>query len=368
MKQKNRKIISNILVRVIGIILIALVFVGCITISVLSNKEGLLYQKFFGNKADVQGIVELWNIDTFESGTASKVSHLERMALQFEKQNKGAYILIKNMTYDECKELLSQGQLPDSFSFSAALAPAIKEYLTELEEQPSVNAVATSSARTSMQELLALPWCMGGYTLISTNERCERAGAVINDNLFSNVYNLGYEKKLKKSTQIVYSVVYGEKNKNSPVSALEEEARVLGLSLNMDKLATAQNSTEMTQYNAYSYWASGKATVLLGTQRDLSRLDGRLKSGKEQGEIIYPLSYYTDLVQYIAVAKNQDKDKQKLCENFAKFLISSEAQKQLYKIGMFSVISLDEPLYSDNLFSRLENSLTGVNKIDNIFV
>ena len=62
---------------------------GASIITVFSNPNGILYQKFVGNRAEKSCVLELWNVDTFEGGTASKSGFLEKVALAFEKKYKG---------------------------------------------------------------------------------------------------------------------------------------------------------------------------------------------------------------------------------------------------------------------------------------
>ena len=50
--------------------------------------SNVLSNKFFGKKAEYQGVITLWNVDTFEGGSASKTSFLENVSLKFEKEKK----------------------------------------------------------------------------------------------------------------------------------------------------------------------------------------------------------------------------------------------------------------------------------------
>ena len=48
-----------------------------------------------------QGIFELWHIETFEGGSASRTSFLEKQAIAFEKENKGVYIVVNSMSLEQ---------------------------------------------------------------------------------------------------------------------------------------------------------------------------------------------------------------------------------------------------------------------------
>jgi len=368
MKQKSKMVLSSTLKKGISILLIILIFVGAFFQFIIFNPIDLIYRRFFGTNASNIGVLSLWNIETFESGTGSKSSHLERAALKYEKKYKGAYILIENMTIEELENRLSCGQLPDLFSFSAPAASIIQNYLTELEEKSNLIKVFLESCRTNNMELLAYPYLMGGYCLISSENRLLQAGASEPYNLLSSAYSLGYEKKLKKSTKNIYSLSFGIKNLNKPINALNEECKIKGISLKISDLSQILESSEITSYEAYAKWVAGDSVMLLGTQRDLQRIKNRKDAGKESDFIVSNLSYYTDLVQYIGVVKSDDKNRQEFSENFAEFLITDEIQQKLYEIGMFQTVLNNNVLYNDEYYHSMEMALKSVSRVDKIFV
>ena len=345
--------------------LIAFIFIGVFCGVALHNN--LLVKKFFGNKSDLQGIIELWSVSSFESGTQSKSSHLERVALEFEKQNKGTFVLIINLSLDECKLRLESGARPDLFSFNGDAGKLLMEYLEELEPQSNIRECLISSS-TVNDNILAYPWAVGGYVLISTENRIKNAGNVIETNLCENVMNFTYDKKLKKSTKTIYSLGYGQKNGNNPKRALTQEFVSRGLNIKWNNNAVLDNNESMTSYDAYSKFVNGDNVVLLGTQRDLSRIETREKSGREDGFIVDYLSFYSDLVDYIAVVKCDDGKRLQISKDFAKFLVKENSERNLSKIGLFPTINFDECLYDENSrFYLLEKSLKQLSIVPNIF-
>ena len=72
-----------------------------------------IYGAFIGNKSEYNGVIEVWNIDSFEGGTKPKVSYLEYQASRFQKENKGTYLVIRNLTEGECVNLINGGVVPD---------------------------------------------------------------------------------------------------------------------------------------------------------------------------------------------------------------------------------------------------------------
>ena len=365
MKQKAN--IRKILFRLTGLLLIALIFVGAFGLAGISQKGKNKLQDFFGIGTSEEQILELWNVDTFEGGIASKAGFLEKVALEFEKKHKGTYVLVRAMDAEECLARLLGGEMPDMFSFSGVVANTIKPHLTELEENQQILSTLLASATTTQNELLAMPWCMSGYALMTTESKMSASGKT-GESLLANVFEYGYVKKLKKSNKQIYSLVYGEKNGNSPQKALFEESKVKGVLQHRGDLDVYPKTSELTGYGAYEKWVLGDSVLLLGTARDLVRFEGRIAAGKDQNSEIYYCSYFTDLVQYMGVVKSSNKNKQKNAEEFVKFLCSSKIQLNLASIGLFSVVKSDENLYSQGLLSGMEKALKSLSLVDNIFV
>ena len=82
--------------------------------------------------------------------------------------------------------------------------------------------------------------------------------------------------------------------------------------------------------DAFLTFVSGKSKYLLGTQRDINRLENR-----ELNYEIYPIKEFSDLYQYISITTN-NKGKKLIAEDFINYLISKDSQEKLFKIGMFS--------------------------------
>ena len=68
-------------------------------ISFLLLSPSLLFTKIYSlnytlnseYKFEYQGVLTLWNVDTFEGGSGARSGWLEKKAIAFEKQNKGIY-------------------------------------------------------------------------------------------------------------------------------------------------------------------------------------------------------------------------------------------------------------------------------------
>ena len=364
-KNKSSKI-KNIFKKGISFLLIAFIFVGAFSSYVIFDKKELIFNKFFGKKSELQGVLNLWLISSFESGIASKKVYFERAALKFEKQNKGLYILIQEFKEEELKNKLIAGEKPDIVVFSGNYTSYFSDMLIELDKVDNQNPVIFDSARKN-NTLFAYPCMIGGYILASTKSRLSNAGVKEDTCLFSNIYNLGYTKKLKKSIKNIYSVSFGAKNGNFPQIAIENQAKQNGIKLDKNELSCVINHDNLTGYQAYLEFCLGNSVMLIGTQRDLDRLVSREKSGREIDFVFEYISAYSDLVDYVGVIDSEDKTRKSLSVEFAKFLVSKSMQSELSRIGLFSVLNLEEPLYSDKYFASIEQNLKNIIQVPRVF-
>ena len=342
-----KSIISRVFVSILVVILI--VFLPLVSIKQNDNLENI-FSVFLGAKAKYQGIIEIWNIDTFEGGSAPKSNYLTSVASSFEKKNKGIYVMIKNLTEFECLNLLYSGYKPDLFSCSYGVASEIKNYIEPLDMKNS------SAEKNIMKNLLSagkigneqygVPWCFGLYFLISSTNHLKKADFYKKNNIEESsdfklsdyYYSLGYEKKLKKSVTTIYSLSYGKNEYLRPDYALKSYNNK-GFTSSFDYFLS-KNVNVNTQYDAYVDFISNKSVMLLGTQRDIFRLNGRVENGKLSDILIQPITSFTDLVQFIFLsssASEGDSEKKNYCQMFIECIISEENQNKLSNVGLFSV-------------------------------
>ncbi len=242
-------------------------------------------------------ILELWEIDTFEGGSASRAHFLEKQAYLFQTRTMDTFILVRELGLNQAKTMLEQGAMPDLVSFGIGAGDLVQPFTKDLGDIEGVRAdIGTGGMYEG--ERLAVPWCMGGYLLCSS--------ADFNENVSSNGIIMGYAQ-------------------NVPNLALDE------------RYLPYLTDSQFTQYTAYEeYLKNPESTVLLGTQRDFYRLNNRVKNGSLDLVHYTYLTDFTDLVQYIAVTATEERSIAHARE-FVEFLVSSEIQKKLTSIGMFSV-------------------------------
>lgn len=328
------------------------------------NKKDAIDEKFIGKKASYQGVITLWNVDTFEGGSSSKVSFLESVAASFEKKYKGALIKVENLTIDEMIANLKMGNVPNLFSFGTGVAGYLEDKMIKLPES-IVKGVFSNfySAGLKSGELKAMAYSFGGYVLISSKDRIDKANKEYEGSLKNLIKELSYDLKLKKKTKHVYSITFGG-NDFTHANNLFSRAFNENISTLLSNGILDESYNKQTTYGAYNNFTSRKASILLGTQRDIARMENRIKAGVESDVYFEAFSEYTDLVNYISIIEG-DMNALNVCKDFISFLMSDEVQLWLSKIGLLSVKWLD--LYDDGAMNLLEEAINEQTIVPNVF-
>lgn len=361
MKKNDKKKRSKFVFAVISKMAIVSLLVGILIIAptigvVYHSRKKAIEEKMFGKKAEYQGIITLWNVDTFEGGTSSRSGFLESVAASFEKKYKGAYIKVENLTVDEMVANIKMGKTPNLFSFGMGVAHYLeKDMITLPSEFNSLIKSNFLSSGLSSGVLKSLAWCAGGYSLITTSEKIEKANSDTAATLDNIAFNLAYDKVFKKSTKHIYSITFG---KNDYVDGLEIFSRhfVDKSVVELVKSGVVDEKYNLqSPYDAYINFISGKSSMLLGTQRDIARMENRVLAGSENDFLCQPLGEYTDLVCYISIIESEEAIVN-VCKDFVKFLLSETIQSKLMNIGMLSPKSIT--LYQDGAMQKLEEVIT----------
>lgn len=359
---KKNKVILRFSCLIVSIIII-------FSVSFNANSYGFdldrIYSAFVGEKSKYQGMLEIWNIDSFEAGEKSKTSLLNETAKSFQKRYKGVYVIVRNVTETECENLLLSGQTPDLFSCSYGVSNKIKEYVQKIEiNNLNLYDNFLNAGRDKEGILYGVAWCSGLYYLISSKISLEKAGVDDVDSfvLSKNAFSIGYVESGKKANKI-YSVSFANKGYLMPKQAVvsydnNEENLISELSFDSSK--------KTSQYDAYIDFLIGKSVMLLGSQRDVVRIDKRQKNQKIQDVVIEPLTEMTDLVQFIFKAKDIEQEKGESVDNFIKYLLNDKTQLMISNSGMFSPSKLLKSDYTLN--GQNINCLLAGLKINNVYL
>lgn len=332
-----------VLKRIVPLCLVVILLLFVPTLSVPADGNlSLIYNVFVGQKSKYQGVVEVWNIDTFESGSSSKTSLLNSAAAMFQKENKGLYVMIRNVTENECLNMLKDGQKPDVFSCSYGVAEKIYDYVDVLNERDfNLHPNFMDAGRDEKGLFKAAAWCAGSYYLISTKANLEKAGVNFEGDvsLLDLALKLGYEKTSKKNKTVVYSLEFGMGGYLSPQTSLLAYNETGELSI-LPQSFSKENLLQ-TSYSAYCRFVAGKSVVLLGTSKDVERMNNRLKQGRISDLIVFPLTKFTDLVQFAFVSVGEDDVKNEYKQKFVQFLTTQKFQKTVALSNHLTVTNVD---------------------------
>lgn len=305
----------------ISVLIVAFLLVSPFTImtSLLKSQSNVNRVETF----EYQGILELWHIETFEGGSASRINFLEKQAIKFEREHRGTYIVIENMSLEQLQLNLKNGKTPDMISFGIGVGEEVADKLISLK---------CSNIRSDLLEggkfcgkQLAVPYILGGYAIVQTN--AENSG--------------------------VCGV--GMKGAINPFKAVEKNGKKIKLF----------NDIDVDTYTAYDRFLKGQFNSLLGTQRDVYRIYNRQQKGLLNDVSISALGGYTDLVQYFSIFKTNSQI-ENMCNKFLTTLTSFDVQTKLANINMFSVRG-DVTLYNSEIFCEMEKVLGKNLEVNNVF-
>lgn len=288
-----------------------------------------------------QGVLEMWNVESFEGGSGSRQSWITSRAAQFEKTHEGLFVHVTTLNQNQLVEKLDNGETFDLICFSRGAGCLVQNAL-----QPYTGSVADIRENILVSgqvsgKVYALPIYVGAYCLFARESQLEP-----NTQLLDTVLTNTYTRKVGKNTFELAPLTCGFTESNSPVSALALSG-VKG---------KCQLSESVTQFQAYENFVANKTAVtLLGTQRDLYRLGKREENGKIEKLTFAPLCGYTDLVQYVGLSAACG-DKTDSATEFMQFLVQSATQQTLVNINMFSV--LEQTLYTNERYLACEQGLT----------
>lgn len=362
--KKFKKIFVRLLYLVMVItLLVTLPFLG------LKRNEDLemIYSVFLGKKSKYQGMIEIWNIDTFEGGTASKLSFLNASANVFQKQNKGLYILIRNLSEQECLNLIKQGEMPDLFSCSYGVSCEIFKYIEPFSS--SFENVYGNFLKAGEIDGLqyGIPWCFSNYFLISSKLHLEKAKIEISDNLkLSDIALLsGYAKKGKNEDIIIYSLGFGAKKYLLPkIAFMSYTGKELK---SISETAINLKYEKESPYSVYSKFVVGDISILLGTNRDVFRIQNRVKQGKISDCFYEPVTSTTDLIQFMFLAKSNNDVKKSYTQKFVEMVVN-DGKGLFEKTGLFSATKTDYDFANNGVMQDIILENIANYKLNNVFI
>lgn len=229
-----------------------------------------------GEEEDALQVLTLWQIDSFEGGRGSRAEYLRSLAQDFAK-SANVYIEVTALSSDAARTNISAGVVPDIISYGAGFY----------------------GVESLVSEGYGKAWCRGAYCLIA-----------LSGTEFSSVSTAN-------------TVINEGKDNLVSVAAL---------------FSGLQGADYAAPTSAYVSLISGEYDFLLGTQRDVIRLQTRGESFE-----VKPLPEFNDLYQYISVL-TRDGEKAVVAEEFINYVLLHG--ESLTRIGM---LRDGVTLYSDEM-------------------
>lgn len=264
---------------------------------------GTLNFSYARKELDVQRrLLTLWHIETFEGGSYSRSAFLQKKAIEYEKTHKGVLIYIDNLSYEQARNKLESGVCPDMVSFGYGAGNMFAGYSKEYVGRLNIREDILSSGKVG-GKVLAVPYMIGGYVKIS-----DGSGVCATSNSTMKAV-------IDSDTQVV----------------------------------------EESSYQVYTDFVRGKYEAIIGTQRDLIRINNRMEKGTMQSCTFDYITGYTDLVQYLSITSNL-QSKVSICNDFIEYMLSDKVQSSISNIGMYSVTS--SKIYNTAPCADMEKALS----------
>ena len=293
--------------------ILSLVLIGAISCYVLmfGIKKVRNYEILKGETKQ-QTIYTIWHVETFEGGGKARIDYLKTIARQMEKENEEVLFIVKAIAPEKLSSELEVSK-PDIISFGFGVGEIVLPYLVSQENTFDVRDELIASGSFN-KKFYAVPYIVSGY-------------AMFNHSMNESEFHVGSNSYTKP--QNIY------------------------LTLN---LTPTENES---QYEAYKDFVYDKEVQLLGTGRDLFRINNLNSIGRTNA-MITPINTYTDLIQYLGII-NSNKTTQK----FISLALSDIYQDTLVDYSLFS--SKYNKLYYDGIYNDMEYAILNC-AIPNVFV
>lgn len=265
---------------------------------------------FKSNKTE-QTIYSIWHVETFEGGGKARIDYLKNIARSMEKQDEYCLFIIKSIDVNNLENELKNSQ-PDIISFGFGVGKIVLPYLKPQNETFEIRDELIASGSFNKQ-FFAMPYIVSGY-------------AFFNHSMQSNEFHVGTNQ-----------FIHPEKIYNS-------------LSLSPDEIET--------QYEAYKDFVYDKKVSLLGTGRDLFRINNLNSIGRTNA-MISPIDTYTDLIQYLGIINSNH-----VTQKFLSLALNDTNQNSLVDYSLFS--SKYNKLYNTGIYSDMEDAILSC-QIPNLF-
>gem|GEM_PF-3106925 len=343
--------------KIIALLLIVFTFTAP---SILADDLGkdICYQWLQGSSPKWTGIIHVWHVVSWQVGQSSAASWLEKRARGFEKRNAGVFVSVEGMTVEEYKKRVSEGERPDILSFGLGLIDNPQELFEAISLPDKIKSNVKKSASV-YGTAYSMPYMMGAYGIYINEELVQSAGIDYLDISAGGIALADFNEVLTmlrdESKEGILPLIYGKTEYTlAPISLIYlytgDGADQSGRLFNNAASVISEDAS------AYKIFVSGKAGVLLGTQKNAFDLTN------ESSEMAYSfsatgISIYTDMVQYLGILKTEEENKKYEEIQFLNYMLRDDIQKELKSIGVFSVVSNLQVMDEDPILSSFEQAI-----------
>ncbi|MBQ9795556.1 MAG: hypothetical protein IJW36_01160, partial [Clostridia bacterium] len=255
--------------RVLSVVLIAGI---AVYVLMFGLKKARNYEILKGNEKQ-QTIYTIWHIETFEGGGKARIDYLKQIARDMEKQDNQVLFMVKAVAPEKLVAELEVSK-PDIISFGFGIGEIVLPYLVHQENTFDVRDELVESGSFN-KKFYAVPYIVSGY-------------AMFNHTMQATEFHVGTNNYIKP--QNIYSTLNLQPKENE------------------------------SQYEAYKDFVYNKNVQLLGTGRDLFRINNLNSIGRTNA-MINPIDTYTDLIQYLGII-----NKNETTQKFLSFALSETYQ------------------------------------------
>lgn len=351
------------------------------------DKENLIQ----GEKEEPQwqGVITIWDVPR-TTIAGSTFGWIKARISEFEKENPGVYIELRELNYENNKEIIEKGALaqdknkPDILPLFVEGEPIPLKNVEPLEKWISQDIIEQLRPEfiqgvTYRNKIYGMPFASSGNVLLINGDLLQSIGLNLPKNkewTYEEFINF-IEKieKAKGKEDIITFDAYIGKGDGSIMPMLlsdggqiyqQEEQRfafyqpemVSGFQklLNVKEKATTHKKFGFREKNeVYSdFYENQKTAVLAADSKVIYTLERLKKQDKgfsykvmpfPNGSIDIPIWYSNNLSAY-AMMKGEDPEKQKVMAKFLEFLIQGETQQSLRSLGAFPVNQKVKDLYN----------------------
>lgn len=337
-----------------------------------------------------QGVITIWDIPrTTISG--STFGWIKSRISEFEKENPGVYIELRELNYENNKEIIQDGALaeqknrPDILPLFVEGEPISLKNVEPLENWISKDTVKKLRPEflqgvTDQNKIYGMPFAASGNVMLINTDLLQDMGVSSPKSkewTYEEFINF-IEKieKVKKEEVLTFDAYVGEGDGSLMPILLsdggkiyhQEEQRfgfyqpemVSGFQklLNIKQKATIHKEFGFRKKNDvyHDFYENQKTVILAVDSKEIYTIERLKKQDKgfsyevmpfPKGSIDIPIWYSHNLSAY-AMMKQEDLEKQKVIGEFLEFLVQEETQQSLSSLGAFPINENVNHLYDED--------------------